>query len=87
MAYILKYKTGLLLSDKSNSCLFKYRVKSCFRAHILLVVDEIFVYKSVQTRLVAPQNPSIDTFLVIKVIISYDNFIALDPIEQIWGTI
>ena len=34
--------------------------------------------ESVQTRFVAPQNPSIDTFLVIKVIISYDNFITID---------
>ena len=37
--------------------------------------------KSVQTRLVAPQKLLIDTFLVIKVIISYDNFIAIDPIR------
>ena len=35
--------------------------------------------KSVQTRFVAPQKPLIDTFLVIKMIISYDNFIAIDP--------
>ena len=39
--------------------------------------------KSVQTRFVVPQNPSIDTFLVIKVImISYDNFIAIDPVKK-----
>ena len=38
--------------------------------------------KSVQTRFVAPQNPSIDTFLVIKVIISYDDFIAIDPMKE-----
>ena len=37
--------------------------------------------KSVQTRFVAPQKPLIDTFLVIKVIISYDNFIAIDPMK------
>ena len=35
--------------------------------------------KSVQTRFVAPQKPLIDTFLVIKVIISYDSFLAIDP--------
>ena len=34
--------------------------------------------KGVQTRIVAPQKPLIDTFLIIKVIISYDNFIAID---------
>ena len=38
--------------------------------------------KSVQTRFVAPQKPLIDTFLVIKVILSYDNFIAIDPMEK-----
>ena len=38
--------------------------------------------KSVQTRIVAPQKPLIDTFLVIKVIISYDNFIAIDPMKK-----
>ena len=37
--------------------------------------------KSVQTTFVAPQKPSIETFLAIKVIISYDNFIAIDPIK------
>ena len=38
--------------------------------------------KSVRTRFVAPQKPLIDTFLVIKVIISYDNFIAKDPTKK-----
>ena len=38
--------------------------------------------KSVQTRFVAPQKPLIDTFLVIKVIISNDNFIAIDPMKK-----
>ena len=38
--------------------------------------------KSVQTRFVAAQKPLIDTFLVIKVIISYDNFIAIDPMKR-----
>ena len=38
--------------------------------------------KSVQTRFVAPQKPSIDTFLVIKVIISCDKFIAIDPMKK-----
>ena len=38
--------------------------------------------KSVQTRFVAPQKSLIDTFLVIKVIISYDNFIAIDPMKK-----
>ena len=37
--------------------------------------------KSVQTRFVAPQKPLIDTFLVIKVIISHGNFIAIDPMK------
>ena len=56
-------------------------VKSCFHAHILLVVDEIFVTKSVQTRFVAPQKPLIGTFF-IKVIISYDKFIAIDSMKK-----
>ena len=38
--------------------------------------------ESVQTRFVAPQKPLIDTFLIIKVIISYDNFIAIDPMKK-----
>ena len=38
--------------------------------------------KSVQTRFVASQKPLIDTFLVIKVIISYDNFMAIDPMKK-----
>ena len=38
--------------------------------------------KSVQTSF-APQNPSIDAFLVTKVIINYNNFIAIDPIKKI----
>ena len=38
--------------------------------------------KSVQTRFVAPQKPLIDTFLVIEVIISYDNFIVIDPMKK-----
>ena len=38
--------------------------------------------KSVQTRFVAPQKPLIDTFLVIKVTISHDNFIAIDPMKK-----
>ena len=39
--------------------------------------------KSVQTKFVAPQKPLIDTFLVIKVIISCDNFIVIDPMKKI----
>ena len=38
--------------------------------------------KSVQTRFLAPQKPLIDTFLVIKVIINCDNFIAKDPMKK-----
>ena len=38
--------------------------------------------KSVQTRFVAPKKPLIDTLLVIKVIISDDNFIAIDPMKK-----
>ena len=38
--------------------------------------------KSVQTRFVALQKPLINTFLVIKVILSYDNFIAIDPMKK-----
>ena len=39
--------------------------------------------KSIQTRFDAPQKQVIDTFLVIKVIISYDNFIAADPMKNL----
>ena len=36
----------------------------------------------IQTRFVAPQKPLIETFSFIKVIISYDNFIAIDPMKN-----
>ena len=38
--------------------------------------------KSRQTRFVAPHKPSIDTFLVIKVIISNDKFIAIYTMKE-----
>ena len=38
--------------------------------------------KSVQTRFAVLQKPLIDNFLVIKMIISYDNFIAKDPMKK-----
>ena len=38
--------------------------------------------KSIQKRFVAPQKPLIDTFMVIKVVIKYDNFIAIDPMKK-----
>ena len=62
--------------------LFKIHGKVCFHAHILLVVDEVLSMKSIQTRFVAPQKPLLDTFMVIKVIISYNNFIVIDPMKK-----
>ena len=41
--------------------------------------------KSLQTRFVAPHKPSIDTFLVIKMIISNDKFIAIYTMKKIWA--
>ena len=38
--------------------------------------------KNVKTRFVAPEKPLIDTFLVFKVIISYDKFVAIDPMKK-----
>ena len=38
--------------------------------------------ESLQTRFVAPHKPSIDTFLVIKVIISNDKFIAIYTMKK-----
>ena len=38
--------------------------------------------KSLQTRFVAPHKPSIDNFLVIKVIISNDKFIAIYTMKK-----
>ena len=38
--------------------------------------------KKIQTTFAAPHKPSIETFSVIKVIISYDNFIAMDPMKK-----
>ena len=40
--------------------------------------------KSVQTRFVVPRKQLIDTFLLIKVIISYNNFITMRD-EKIWA--
>ena len=48
----------------------------------MLVVDEFSSTKSVQTRFVVAQKPLIDTSLVIKMIISYDNFIAIVPMKK-----
>ena len=41
--------------------------------------------KSLQTRFVAPNKLSIDTFLVIKVIISNDKLIAIYTTKKIWA--
>ena len=88
VAYSLKNKIDLLLSDKKQQlCYLKCRVKPCFHVHILLVIDEIFVHEKCSDKICSPQKSSIDTFLVIKVTISYDNFIAIDPMKNIWGTI
>ena len=41
--------------------------------------------ESVRTTFVAPQKPSIETFnnqKVVKVIINYENFIAIDPMKK-----
>ena len=38
--------------------------------------------KSVQTRFVAPQKLLIVPSFVIKVIMSYDNFLAIDPMKK-----
>ena len=38
--------------------------------------------KSIQTRFVVPQKQLIDTFLIIKVIIHYDNFIAINLMKK-----
>ena len=48
----------------------------------LLFVDEIFVHKKCSDKICCPSKPLIDTFLLIKVIISYDNFIAIDPMKK-----
>ena len=40
--------------------------------------------KSLQTRFVAPQKPSVHTFLVNEVIISNDKFIAIYTVKKIW---
>ena len=41
--------------------------------------------KSLQTRIVAPHKPSIDTFLAIKVIISNDKVIAIYTMKKNWA--
>ena len=38
--------------------------------------------KSLQTRFVAPHKPTIDTFLVIKLIISNDKFLAIYTMKK-----
>ena len=57
---------------KAAAVLFKIQGKVMFPC----------THLSVQTRSVAPQKPLIDTFLVIKMIISYVNFIAIDPLKK-----
>ena len=76
VAHSLKYKIDLLLSAESN---FKFYLKyNTFSSSL----TKFSSTRSVQTRFVAPQKPLIDTFLVIKVIISYGNFIAIDPLKK-----
>ena len=41
--------------------------------------------KNLQTTFVAPHKPSIDTFVVIKVIISNDKFIAIYTMKKNWA--
>ena len=58
-------------------------VNSYFHAHILIVVDEIFVHKKRLDKICCPSK-TVNRHLFnlfIKVIISYDNFIAIDPMK------
>ena len=70
---------------KGTAVLFKIQGKVMFRyTHFARSLLTKFSFtKSVQTRFVAPQKPLIDIFLVIKVIISYDNLIAIDPMKNL----
>ena len=70
---------------KATAVLFKIQGKVMFPCTFCSSLTKFSSTKSVQTRFVAPQKPLIDTFLVIKVIISYDNFIAIDPMKK-FGT-
>ena len=60
---------------KATAVLFKIQGKA-----ILFVVDKIFVHEKCSDKICCPSET---TFLVIKMIISYDNFIAIDSIKKI----
>ena len=69
---------------KAKAVLFKIQGKVMFPSiHTFCSsLTKFSSMKSVQTRFVAPQKPLINTFLVIKVIINYDNFIAIDLMKK-----
>ena len=71
----LTYQIDLQLSA---AVLFKIQGKVIFHCTDLCSsLTKCSSTKSLQTRFVVPHKPSIDTFLVIKVIISNDKFIAI----------
>ena len=45
-------------------------------------LTKFLVHEKCSDKICCPSEPLIDTFLVIKVIISYDNFIAIDPMKK-----
>ena len=66
---------------KATAVLFKIQGKVILHTFCSLLT-KFSSTESVQTRFVATQKTLIDTFLVIKVIISHDNFIAIDPMKK-----
>ena len=66
---------------KATAILFKIQGK--VHAHIsLLVVHEIFVHEKCSDKICCPSKTVNQHLLVITMIISYDNFIAIDPMKK-----
>ena len=57
VAYSLHIKQVYYFVLKATSVYLKYRVKPCFDARILLVVDEIFVHEKCSDKICCPSRP------------------------------
>ena len=65
---------------KATAVLFKIQG---FHAHILLVVDEIFVHEKFSDKICCPSKTvNLPLFFTLMVIISCNNFIAIDPMKK-----
>ena len=68
---------------KATAVLFKIQGKVIIPCTLLPVVEEIFVHEKCSDKIFCPSETVNQHLLVIKVIISYNNSIAIDPMKRI----